>query len=99
MAVVESPEMTEGGFTLDVPQDKLIKYVVIEEEIAENGGNVTDFQIEIGPKEYGKNKVVYRGFHIAHKAICPLPKLGARNVTLRVNTADGDYKIKKISVF
>ena len=56
-------------------------------------------RIEIGPKEYGKNKVVYRGFHIAHKAICPLPKLGARNVTLRVNAADGDYKIKKISVF
>ena len=50
-------------------------------------------------EEYCKNKVVYRVFHIAHKAICPLPKLGARSVTLKVNEADGDYKIKKISVF
>ena len=51
------------------------------------------------PKEYGKSKVVYRGFHIAYKAICPLPKLGAHSVTLRVNATDGDYKINKISVF
>ena len=97
-AEVVNPEMVDGTYTLPVSEESLVKYVIVEEEIAENGGNVTDFQIEIGPKEYGKNKVVYRGFHIAHKAICPLPKLGARHVTLRVNAADGDYKIKKITV-
>ncbi len=99
LAEIENPEIHENITTLEVPEDKLIKYVVIEEEIENNGGAVTDFQIEIGPKEFGKNKVVYRGFHIAHKAICPLPKLGARSVSLRVNAADGEYKIKKISVF
>lgn len=99
IAEVENPEFFDGVATLPVPETELIKYVVIEEDISENGGAVTDFQIEIGPKEYGRNKPVWRGYHIAHKAICPLPKLGARHVALRINAARGDYKIKKISVY
>ncbi len=80
------------------PMPKLMKYVVIEEDITE-GSAITDFNIEVAPYEFGENKIVYRGMRVGHKVICPLHHLRGRNLTVRITGYRKDYKIKNITVY
>ena len=80
------------------PMPKLMKYVVIEEDISE-GSAITDFNIEVAPYEFGENKIVFKGLRVGHKVICPLPYLRARNLTVRFTGYRKDYKIKNITVY
>ena len=49
------------SFTADFPALKLMKYIVIEEDLTSGSSAVTDFDIEIAPFEFGANKTVFRG--------------------------------------
>lgn len=86
------------AFHAPFPKGKLIKYVVIEEDLTE-GSAVTDFDIEIAPVEHGPNKLVFRGCCIGHKVICPITYLAARGLTVRIRGAKKEYRIKRITVY
>jgi hypothetical protein len=71
---------------------------VIEENL-EEGSAVEDYSIGILPTEYGKEKLVFRGFNIGHKAICPLNHLAGRGITLNIREFTKPYSIKSIKVY
>lgn len=83
---------------IPIPYNKLIRYVVIKEDIT-NGSSVTDFDVNVLPRDFGDAKTVFRGCCIGHKAICPLPPLGARAIEVRITGAKGDFNITDIEVF
>ena len=83
-------------FIAPVPEGKLVKYVVIEEDLTD-GDKVTDFDIAIHVDPWTKAKKVFRGWKIGHKVICPLPHLAAHRVAVNV-TGEG-YRLKNIRVF
>ncbi len=86
------------SFVCEFGMDREINYVVIEEDIS-NGTAVEDFSVGVLPTEYGREKLVFRGFNIGHKAICPLNHLGARGLVVTIREANKPYKIKSIKVY
>lgn len=98
IATFKDFEKDGDTYRAPVPRDRLVKYVVIKEDLS-NGSSVTDFDIDILPTEFGGGKTVFRGYNIGHKVICPLPFLGARGIEVKIKNAKGDYTIKDIEIY
>lgn len=79
---------------------KLLKYIVLEEDLSEGESHITDFTIELAPVEFGTNKLIHKGFAVGHKMIVPIPYLAANGFTIRITGWRGDhYKLKDIKVY
>ncbi len=85
------------NFTCTVPGEQCIRYVVLEEELSETGGAVTDFEIGISPSGFGRQKKVYRGWKVGRRQICQLPCLAAKELVVTL-TGNG-YKMKDIRLY
>ncbi len=90
----------EGDTFIARFDDTVLKYLVIEEDLTE-GTAVTDYDIEVFPAEYGVPKVVYRGYNIGHKAICPLNFVSSNGIRLVIKRVrDGkQINIKDIKLY
>lgn len=100
----EKPQKTLKDFKVDGDiitaryDDTVLKYLVIEEDLTE-GSAVTDFDVEIYPAEYGVPKVVYRGYNIGHKLICPLNFVSSNGIRIVVKAKRKELKFKDIKLY
>lgn len=78
--------------------DTVLKYLVIEEDL-EEGSAVTDFDVEVYPAEYGVPKVVYRGYNIGHKLICPLNFVSSNGIRIIVKAKRKELKFRNITLY
>ncbi len=98
VATFEDFKKEGDSFVCEFGKDVSLKYIVIEENL-EEGSAVEDYSIGILPTEYGKEKLVFRGFNIGHKAICPLNHLAGRGIALNIREFTKPYSIKSIKVY
>ncbi len=94
---VENPELSDGVFTLSMDEETPVNYVVLQEELSKDRA-VTSFEIQLSPQDFGENVTVYLGKTIGHKAICPLPSLCGRSITVKINGTN-QPKLESIALF
>ena len=99
-----NPQKTFKDFAIDGDiitaryDDTVLKYLVIEEDL-EEGSAVTDFDVEVYPAEFGAPKVVYRGYNIGHKLICPLNFVSSNGIRIVVKAKRKELKFKDIKLY
>lgn len=93
---VEKLYDTQCAYTVTLPEKKNIRYVVLEEDIAQ-GQRVESFVI--GKKDgFGKWETVFSGFTVGNRKICPV-KLKTDSVRVLITAARDEVLMKKISVY
>lgn len=88
----ETPVLTDDRFTVILPENQEIRYLVIREEISE-GQLIRGFRI------LADDVPVYESECIGHKRIIPFESLNAEKITLEITKKAGDAKIRDIAVY
>ena len=76
----------------------LVDTVIIEEDITD-GQSIEEFRIYADLPVYKRQRCVYVGYTVGHKAICHFPAFRTGKLTLEVLKANGEVKIKSIKAF
>lgn len=87
---------TQCAYTVTLPSKKKIKYVVLEEDIAQ-GQRVESFVIS-RLDGFGKWLTVYSGFTIGNKKICPVD-LKTDKIRVHITASRDETIMKKISIY
>ena len=92
VAILEAPEMS-NTYTLDIPEGKEIRYVVIREDITE-GQRIRSYTVKVDGEE------VISQHCIGHKRIVPLGGFrAAKKVELIVTEDVGDHAVRDLAAY
>ncbi|MBQ9162038.1 MAG: alpha-L-fucosidase [Clostridia bacterium] len=92
VAILEAPEMSKT-YTLDIPEGKEIRYVVIREDITE-GQRIRSYTVKVDGEE------IISQHCIGHKRIVPLGGFrAAKKVELIVSEDVGDHAVRDLAVY
>lgn len=87
----QSPKWPDG-YVIPARERTLVNHVVVSEDLTE-GESVKRYQV------FADNTLVYDGYCIGHKAICPFPTIAANRVSVRILDHDGPYRLKEIKAY
>ncbi len=85
-------QMTDDGCAITSAKRVLVNHVILKEDLT-HGEGVKKYEI------YADGKMVYAGFAIGHKAICPFPTIRASRLYVKVVESDGDYTLSDMKAY
>jgi len=89
---------TENGIAIEFAKECFINHIVLAEDISEGDG-VESFDILVKSSMIHRPVCVYTGTAIGHKRIIQIPYIRANGIIVRVNKANGSYRLFKPEAF
>lgn len=85
------------AYRFTLPWPTLLDQVVLQEDLT-RGEHIRRFRIQ-SHYPYGQGAVtLWEGYNVGHKAICRIPPLRVREVSIEVTEATGDYALTRIDL-